>query len=107
MQKTPGKYSRSVQENFKQTKDQSGQAAALNVKKNKYQEVLQFLMPHNHERSTISNIEQPSENDSNVANSRVMAYADDETREEISVKQQECSYPPTQNPTKEEEDRTT
>jgi hypothetical protein len=42
-------------------------------------------MPHIHERSTISSIEQPSENDSDMVNSQVTASADDETREEISA----------------------
>jgi hypothetical protein len=49
----------------------------------KYEEVLQFFMSHIHERSTISSIEQPSENDSDIVNSQVMASTDDETREEI------------------------
>ena len=38
-------------------------------------------MPHIHERSTISSIEQPPENDSDTVNSQVMASADDETRD--------------------------
>jgi len=58
--------------------------ADLNVKKYKYEEVLQFLHPHVHERSTISSIEQPSENDSDMVNSQVMVSADDETHEQIS-----------------------
>jgi hypothetical protein len=46
---------------------------------------LQSLKHHIHERATISSIEQPSENDSDVVNCQVMAFADDETREEISA----------------------
>jgi hypothetical protein len=41
-------------------------------------------MPHIHERSTISSIEQPPENDSDTVNSQLLASAD-ETREEISA----------------------
>jgi hypothetical protein len=66
-------------------KTKSGQVADSNVKKYNYGEVLQFLMPHIHERATISSIEQPPENDSDTVNSQVMASADDETREEISA----------------------
>ena len=85
MQKTLGKYSRSVEEIFKQTKDQNGQAAESNVKKYKYEEVLQFLMTHIHERSTISNTEQPPEKDSDTVKSQVTAYAYDETTEEVTA----------------------
>jgi hypothetical protein len=45
---------------LKRRKTKSGQAADSNVKKYKYEEVLLFLMPHIHERSTISSTEQPS-----------------------------------------------
>jgi hypothetical protein len=66
-----------IQHQFKKSlnrlKTKSGQAAELNIKKYKYEEVLQFLMPHIHERSTISSIEQPPENDSVTVNSQVMA----------------------------------
>jgi hypothetical protein len=41
-------------------------------------------MPHIHERSTISSIEQSPENGSDMVNSPVMVFAD-ETREEISA----------------------
>jgi hypothetical protein len=78
-----------VREQFKKSlnrrKTKSGQAAGSNAKRYKYEEVLQFLMPHIQERSTISSIEQPSENDSDMVNSQVMASTDDETREEISA----------------------
>ena len=65
-------------------KTKSGQAADSNVKKYKYKEVLQFLKPPIHEQSTISSIEQPSENDSDMVNSQVMTSAD-EMHEEISA----------------------
>jgi hypothetical protein len=78
MQKT-----RSFKKSFNRWKTKSGQAADSNVKKYKYEEVLRFLEPHIHERYTISSIEQPSENDSDMVNSQVMASADDETCEEI------------------------
>jgi hypothetical protein len=77
-----------IRDQFKKSlnrrKTKSGQAAESNIKKYKYEEVLQFLMPHIHERSTISSIEQPPENGSDTVNSQVMASAD-ETREEISA----------------------
>jgi len=64
-----------IRDQFKKSlnrrKTKSGQAANSNVKKYKYEEVLQFLMPHIHERSTNSSIEQPSENDSDMLNSQV------------------------------------
>ena len=85
MQKTLGKYSRSFKKSLNRWKTKSGQAADSNVKKYKYEEVLQFLKPHIHERSTISSIEQPSENDSDLVNFQVMASADDEMHEEISA----------------------
>jgi hypothetical protein len=83
-------------------KTKSGQAADSNAKRYKYEEVLQFLMPHIHERSTISSIEQPSENDSDMANSRIMASTDDERREKsVQVTGMLISNPKTH----EEEDR--
>jgi hypothetical protein len=46
---------------------------------------LQLLIPHIDERSTISSIEQPPENDADTVNYQVLASAD-ETREEISAR---------------------
>jgi len=107
MQKTLGKYSRSVQEIFKHRKTESGQAADWSVKKYKYGEVLQFLMPRIDERSTISSIEQPSENYSEMVNSQVMTSAGDETREEIIASNRNADIHQPKNPTKEEKKRTT
>ena len=59
--------------------------AESNVKKYKYEDLLQFLMPHINERSTISSIQQPSKNDSDMVNSQVMAFADDKMREDTSA----------------------
>jgi len=42
-------------------------------------------MPHINERSTISSIQQPSKNDSDMVNSQVMAFADDKMREDTSA----------------------
>ena len=66
-------------------KTKSGHAADSNVKKYKYEEVFQFLMPHIHERSTISGIEQPSENDSDMVNSQVTASAEGRVKKSMQV----------------------
>jgi hypothetical protein len=93
-----------IRDQFKKSLDRrktkSGQAADSNVKKYKYEEVLQFLMPHIHERSTISSIEQPSENDSDMVNSQIMASADDETSEEISARNRNTDSHQPDNPRK-------
>jgi len=93
-----------IREQFKKSlnrrKTKSGQAADSNVKKYKYEEVFQFWMPHIHERSTISNIEQPSENSSDMVNSQAMASADDETREEISASNRNADIHQPENPRK-------
>ena len=81
-------------------KTKSGQAAESNLKRYKYEEVLQFFMPHIHERSTISNIEQPPENDSDTVNSQVMASADDETAEEVSASNWDADMHEHKNPRK-------
>jgi hypothetical protein len=70
----------------------------LNIKKYKYEEVLQFLMPHIHERSTISSTEQPSENDLDMVNSQVMVSADDETCEEFSASNRNADIHQPENP---------
>ena len=74
-----------IREQFKKSlngrKSKIGEAADWNVMRYKYEEVLQFLMPHINGRSTISSTEQHSENDSDVVNSQVMACADGKTRE--------------------------
>ena len=78
-----------IREQFKKSlngrRSKIGEAADWNVMRYKYEEVLQFLMPHINERSTISSTEQHSENDSDVVNSQVMASADGKTREKISA----------------------
>jgi len=93
-----------IRDQFKKSlnrrKTKSGQAADSNAKKYKYEEVLQFLMPHINERSTISSIEQPSENDSDMVNSQVMATADDKTREEISASNRNADIHQHENPRK-------
>jgi hypothetical protein len=93
-----------IRDQFKKSlnrrKTNSGQAANSNVKNYKYEEVLQFLMPHIHERSTISSIEQPSENDSDMVNSHVMTSVDDETREEISASNRNADIHQPENPRK-------
>jgi hypothetical protein len=81
-------------------KTKSGQAADSNVKRYKYEEVLQFVMPHIHERSTISSIEQPTENDSDVVNSQAMASADDEMCEEISASKRNADIHQPETPRK-------
>ena len=57
-------------------------------------------MPHIHERSTISSIEQPSENDSDMVNSQDMASADDEMHEEISASNRNADVHQPRNPCK-------
>jgi len=57
-------------------------------------------MPHIHERSIISSIEQPSENDPDMVNSQVMASADDETHEEISASNRNADIHQPENPRK-------
>jgi hypothetical protein len=93
-----------IRDQFKKSlnrrKTKSGQEANTNVNKYKYEEVLHFFMPHIHERSTISSIEQPSENDSDMANSQVMVSADDETREEISASNRNADTHQPENPRK-------
>lgn len=93
-----------IRDQFKKSlnrrKTKSGQAADSNVKKYKYEEVLQFLTPHIHERSTISSIQQPSENDSDMVTSQVTASADDETREEISASNRNADIHQPENPRK-------
>jgi hypothetical protein len=93
-----------IRDQFKKSlnrrKTKSGQAADSNVKKYKYKEVLKFLMPHIHEQSTISSIEQPSENDSDMVNSQVMASGDDETCEEISASNRNADIHQPKNPRK-------
>jgi hypothetical protein len=98
MQKTDN-----IRDQFKKSlnrrKTKSGQAADSNIKKYKYEEVLQFLMPHIHERSTISSTEQPPENDSDTVNSQVVTSAD-ETREEISASNWAADIHQPENPRK-------
>ena len=89
-----------IKKSINRRKTKIGQAADSNVKKYKYQDVLQFLMPHIDERSTISSIEQPSENDSDMVKSQVMAFADDETREEISASNRNADIHQPENPRK-------
>jgi len=98
MQKTLGNIRGQFKKSLNKRKTRSGQGADSNVKKYKYEEVLKFLKPHIHERSTISSIEQPSENDSDVVNSQVMAAADDETREEISASNRNANIHQPENP---------
>ena len=78
-----------IRDQFKKSlnrrKTKSGQAANSNVKKYKYVGFLDFLMPHINERSTISSIEQTSENDSDMVNSQFMPTSDDKAREEVSA----------------------
>ena len=81
-------------------KTKSEQAADSNVKKYKHEDLLHFLMPHINERSTISSIEQPSENDSDMVNSQVMATADDKAREEISASNRNADIHQSENPRK-------
>ena len=57
------------------------------------------MMPHIHERSTISNIKQPPENDSDTVNSQVMASAD-ETPEEVSASNWDADMYEHENPRK-------
>jgi hypothetical protein len=57
-------------------------------------------MPHILERSTISSIEQRSENDSDMVNSQIMTSADDETREEISASNRNTDIHQHDNPRK-------
>ena len=61
---------------------------------------MQFFMPHIYERSTISSIQQPSENDSDMVNSQVTASAEDETREEISASNRNADIYQPENPRK-------
>jgi len=93
-----------IRDQFKKSlnrrKTKSGQAADSNVKKYKYEDFLNFLMPHINERSTISSIEQPSENDSDVLNSQVMVTADDKTREEISASNRDADIHQHEHPRK-------
>jgi hypothetical protein len=93
-----------IRDQFKKSLDRrktkSGQAADSNVKKYKYEEALQFLIPHIHERYTISSIEQPSESDSDMVNSQVMASADDEKLEEISASNRNADIHQPENPRK-------
>jgi hypothetical protein len=93
-----------IRDQFKKSlnkrKTKSGHAADSNVKKYKYEEVLQMLMPHIHERSTISSRDQPSENDTDTVNSRVIASADNETREEISANNRNADIHQPENPRK-------
>jgi hypothetical protein len=78
-----------IRDQFKKSlnrrKTKSGQAAGSNIKKYKYEEVLQFLMPHIHERSTISSIEQPPENDSDTVNSQDLASAGERVKKSVQV----------------------
>jgi len=93
-----------IRDQFKKSlnrrKTKSGQAANSNVKKYKYVGFLDFLMPHINERSTISSIEQPFENDSDMVNSQVMATAEDKTREEISASNRDADIHQPENPRK-------
>jgi hypothetical protein len=93
-----------IRDQFKKSlnrrKTRSGQAADSNIKKYKYEEVLNFLMPHIHERSTISSMEQPPENDSDTVNSQVMASTDDETREEVGASNGDADIHQHENPRK-------
>jgi len=82
-------------------KTKIGQVAGSNVKKYKNtRRFCNFFKPHIHLRATISSIEQPSENDSDVVNSQVMATADDETREEISASNRNADIHHPENPRK-------
>jgi ATP-dependent protease HslVU (ClpYQ) ATPase subunit len=91
-----------IRDQFKKSlnrrKTKSGQAAESNAKRYKHEEVLQILMPRIQERSTISSIQQPSENDSDMVNSQVMAPTDDETREEISASNRNADIHQPANP---------
>jgi hypothetical protein len=57
-------------------------------------------MPHIHDRSTISSIEQPPENGPDTVNSQVIASADDEKREEISASNKNADIHQPDNPRK-------
>jgi len=85
---------------LKRRKTKSGEAADSNVKKYRYEDLLQFLMPHINERSIISSIEQLSESESDMMNSQVMASADDKTREEMSASNMNADIHQPENPRK-------
>jgi hypothetical protein len=89
-----------LKKSLNRRKTKSGQAADSNVKKYKYEEILQFLMPRIHERSIISSIEQPSKNNPDMVNSQVMASADNETHEEISASNRNADIHQPENPRK-------
>jgi len=91
-----------IQDQFKKSLNRRmtkcGEMADSNIKKYKYEDFCQFLMPHINERSTIFSIEQPSENDSDMVNSQVMASADDKKREEISASKRNADIHQPENP---------